>query len=68
MRFHSDLKNIRTFASEFFYIITLKLSQLTSFPELTAAFSTLEKLVWLRLSDETAHFTVVPDTGSQIWS
>ncbi|EHK41823.1 hypothetical protein TRIATDRAFT_321980 [Trichoderma atroviride IMI 206040] len=50
MRFHSDLKNIRTFA------------------KLTAAFSTLEKLVWLRLSDETAHFTVVPDTGSQIWS
>ncbi|PNP53418.1 hypothetical protein THARTR1_06112 [Trichoderma harzianum] len=36
--------------------------------ELTAAFSGLEKLVWLRLSDDTAHFTVVPDTGSQIWS
>ncbi|KAL7945522.1 Hus1-like protein [Trichoderma barbatum] len=50
MRFHSDLKNIRTFA------------------KLTAAFSALEKLVWLRLSDDTAHFTVVPDTGSQIWS
>ncbi|KAL7922398.1 checkpoint protein Hus1/Mec3, partial [Trichoderma austrokoningii] len=45
-----------------------ELKNIRTFAKLTAAFSTLEKLVWLRLSDTTAHFTVVPDTGSQIWA
>ncbi|KAH6611338.1 HUS1 checkpoint protein [Trichoderma cornu-damae] len=44
------------------------LKNIRTFAKLTAAFSALEKLVWLRLSNEIAHFTVVPDTGSQIWS
>ncbi|KAJ6781015.1 hypothetical protein PWT90_10106 [Aphanocladium album] len=36
--------------------------------ELTAALSSLEKIAWVRLSDETARFTVIPDMGSQVWA
>lgn len=38
------------------------------FPELTAALSSLEKIAWVRLSDDTARFTVIPDMGSQVWA
>ncbi len=37
-------------------------------PELTAALSSLEKIAWVRLDDETIRFTVIPDTGSQVWA
>lgn len=36
--------------------------------ELTAALSSLEKIAWVRLSDDTARFTVIPDMGSQVWA
>jgi HUS1 checkpoint protein len=36
--------------------------------ELTAALASLEKIAWLRLDDATARFTVIPDTGSQVWA
>lgn len=36
--------------------------------ELTAALGSLEKIAWLRLSDDTARFTVIPDMGSQVWA
>lgn len=31
--------------------------------ELVAALSSLEKIAWVRLDDETVRFTVIPDTG-----
>jgi hypothetical protein len=36
--------------------------------ELTAALSSLEKIAWMRLDDETVRFTVIPDQGSQVWA
>lgn len=30
--------------------------------------SSLEKIAWVRLDDETVRFTVIPDTGSQVWA
>lgn len=33
-----------------------------------AALNSLEKIAWVRLDDETARFTVIPDTGSQVWA
>ena len=38
------------------------------FAELVAALNTLEKIAWVRLDDDTARFTVIPDTGSQVWA
>lgn len=42
--------------------------RLPLWPELTAALSSLEKIAWVRLSDDTARFTVIPDMGSQVWA
>ena len=39
-----------------------------SIAELTAALSSLEKIAWVRLSDDTVRFTVIPDMGSQVWA
>lgn len=33
-----------------------------------AALNTLEKIAWVRLDDDTVRFTVIPDTGSQVWA
>ena len=33
-----------------------------------AALNSLEKIAWVRLDDDTARFTVIPDTGSQVWA
>jgi HUS1 checkpoint protein len=30
--------------------------------------NSLEKIAWMRLDDETVRFTVIPDTGSQVWA
>lgn len=38
------------------------------FEELVAALNTLEKIAWMRLDNETVRFTVIPDTGSQVWA
>jgi hypothetical protein len=89
MRFRTELKNIRTFASEFSQVGVMEapafLSVLSLFfqkapastakyangpflTEFTAALSTLEKIAWVRLSDDTVRFTVIPDMGSQVWA
>ncbi|RYO76005.1 hypothetical protein DL762_007835 [Monosporascus cannonballus] len=39
-----------------------------TFSKLVAALNSLEKIAWVRLDDETARFTVIPDTGSQVWA
>ena len=41
---------------------------LTLLSELVAALNSLEKIAWVRLDDDTARFTVIPDTGSQVWA
>lgn len=77
MRFRTELKNIRTFASEFSFLtdacfcVILTVFMDTSNREsleLVAALGSLEKIAWLRLSDDTARFTVIPDMGSQVWA
>ncbi|OLN85043.1 Checkpoint protein hus1 [Colletotrichum chlorophyti] len=45
-----------------------ELKNIRTFSKLTAALNSLEKIAWVRLDDETARFTVIPDTGSQVWS
>ncbi|KAF9881007.1 Hus1-like protein [Colletotrichum karsti] len=45
-----------------------ELKNIRTFSKFTAALSSLEKIAWVRLDDETARFTVIPDTGSQVWS
>ncbi|GAW17441.1 hypothetical protein ANO14919_068980 [Xylariales sp. No.14919] len=39
-----------------------------TFSKLVAALSSLEKIAWMRLDDETVRFTVIPDSGSQVWA
>jgi HUS1 checkpoint protein len=71
MRFKTELKNIRTFASTSFLLVTGLYSQGRAdavVQELTAALASLEKIAWVRLSDDTARFTVIPDMGSQVWA
>lgn len=36
--------------------------------ELAAALNSLEKIAWVRLDDDSVRFTVIPDTGSQVWA
>ncbi|KJZ71877.1 hypothetical protein HIM_08722 [Hirsutella minnesotensis 3608] len=45
-----------------------ELKNIRTFAKLTAALSSLEKIAWVRLSDDTARFTVIPDMGSQVWA
>lgn len=44
------------------------LRNIKTFSKLTAALNSLEKIAWVRLDDETVRFTVIPDTGSQVWA
>jgi HUS1 checkpoint protein len=44
------------------------LKNIRTFAKFTAALSSLEKIAWVRLTDETARFTVIPDIGSQVWA
>ncbi|KAK7954351.1 hypothetical protein PG996_015234 [Apiospora saccharicola] len=44
------------------------LKNIRTFSKLVAALSSLEKIAWLRLDDEHVRFTVIPDTGSQVWA
>ncbi|KAI0534184.1 checkpoint protein hus1 [Xylaria digitata] len=39
-----------------------------TFSKLVAALSSLEKIAWMRLDDETVRFTVIPASGSQVWA
>ncbi|KOS21345.1 Checkpoint protein hus1 [Escovopsis weberi] len=45
-----------------------ELKNIRTFAKLTAALSSLEKIAWVRLSDDLVRFTVIPDTGSQVWA
>ncbi|KAK7967854.1 HUS1 checkpoint protein [Apiospora aurea] len=45
-----------------------QLKNIRTFSKLVAALSSLEKIAWLRLDDEHVRFTVIPDTGSQVWA
>ncbi|XEV05789.1 hypothetical protein FSHL1_011076 [Fusarium sambucinum] len=45
-----------------------ELKNIRTFAKLVAALGSLEKIAWLRLSDDTARFTVIPDMGSQVWA
>ncbi|ODA79891.1 hypothetical protein RJ55_05488 [Drechmeria coniospora] len=45
-----------------------ELKNIRTFAKLTAALASLEKIAWVRLSDDTARFTVIPDMGSQVWA
>ncbi|KAK0651793.1 NUV101 protein [Cercophora newfieldiana] len=44
------------------------LRNIRTFSKLVAALNSLEKIAWVRLDDETVRFTVIPDTGSQVWA
>ncbi|KAK0727377.1 checkpoint protein Hus1/Mec3 [Lasiosphaeria miniovina] len=44
------------------------LKNIRTFSKLTAALNSLERIAWLRLDDDTVRFTVIPDTGSQVWA
>ncbi|ETS77012.1 hypothetical protein PFICI_10886 [Pestalotiopsis fici W106-1] len=45
-----------------------ELKNVRTFSKLTAALSSLEKIAWMRLDDDTVRFTVIPDQGSQVWA
>ncbi|KAK7215181.1 hypothetical protein V2G26_003184 [Clonostachys chloroleuca] len=45
-----------------------ELKNIKTFSKLTAALGSLEKIAWVRLSDDTVRFTVIPDMGSQVWA
>ncbi|KAF6817333.1 checkpoint protein Hus1 [Colletotrichum sojae] len=45
-----------------------ELKNIRTFSKFTAALGSLEKIAWVRLDDDTVRFTVIPDTGSQVWS
>ncbi|KAK0626499.1 checkpoint protein hus1 [Immersiella caudata] len=44
------------------------LRNIRTFSKLVAALNSLEKIAWVRLDDDTVRFTVIPDTGSQVWA
>ncbi|KAK3956067.1 checkpoint protein Hus1/Mec3, partial [Pseudoneurospora amorphoporcata] len=45
-----------------------ELRNIRTFFKLVAALNILEKIAWVRLDDDTVRFTVIPDTGSQVWA
>jgi len=44
------------------------LKNIRTFSKLVAALAALEKIAWVRLDDDNVRFTVIPDTGSQVWA
>ncbi|KAK4215898.1 hypothetical protein QBC37DRAFT_112532 [Rhypophila decipiens] len=45
------------------------LKNIRTFSKLVAALSSLEKIAWVRLDNDTVRFTVIPEmTGSQVWA
>ncbi|ROW09112.1 hypothetical protein VPNG_05729 [Cytospora leucostoma] len=57
---HGDWPTIMRFKTE--------LKNIRTFNKLIAALNSLEKIAWVRLDDDTARFTVIPETGSQVWA
>ncbi|KAE9374221.1 cell cycle checkpoint protein-like protein [Stipitochalara longipes BDJ] len=39
-----------------------------TFSKLTASLSTLGKVAWVRLDDDAVRFTIIPETGTQVWA
>ncbi|KAF4632962.1 hypothetical protein G7Y89_g5166 [Cudoniella acicularis] len=39
-----------------------------TFSKLTASLSSLGKVAWVRLDDDTVRFTIIPETGTQVWA
>ncbi|KAL3425753.1 hus1 checkpoint protein [Phlyctema vagabunda] len=39
-----------------------------TFTKLTASLSSLGKVAWVRLDDDSARFTIIPETGTQVWA
>ncbi|KAK5132496.1 hypothetical protein LTR08_009042 [Meristemomyces frigidus] len=45
-----------------------EIHNITTFTSLAASLATLGHITWLRLSAHDVRFTVIPETGSQVWS
>jgi hypothetical protein len=41
---------------------------LTQVLELTASLSSLGKVAWVRLDNDNVRFTIIPETGTQVWA
>ena len=68
MRFKTSVKNINPFSSRL-YLFVLEVTQFNIQEiELTASLSSLGKLAWVRLDDDNVRFTVIPETGTQVWA
>ncbi|KAK6584632.1 hypothetical protein PZA11_002856 [Diplocarpon coronariae] len=39
-----------------------------TFNKLTASLSSLGKVAWVRLDDDVVRFTIIPETGTQVWA
>ncbi|KAH6715153.1 cell cycle checkpoint protein-like protein [Leptodontidium sp. MPI-SDFR-AT-0119] len=39
-----------------------------TFTKLTASLSSLGKVAWVRLDDKAVRFTIIPETGTQVWA
>ncbi|TVY38895.1 Checkpoint protein hus1 [Lachnellula subtilissima] len=39
-----------------------------TFSRLTTSLSSLGKVAWVRLDDDSARFTIIPETGTQVWA
>ncbi|KAI0398116.1 checkpoint protein Hus1/Mec3 [Xylariaceae sp. FL0594] len=66
VRIRGIVKHTRTSTVDMRFKTSLK--NIRTFSKLVAALSSLEKIAWVRLDDETVRFTVIPDTGSQVWA
>lgn len=65
MRFRTGLRNIQTFTSKslaLFAPVALTRS------EFIASLSFIGKVAWIRLDDDDVRFTIIPETGSQVWA
>ncbi|PKS10737.1 hypothetical protein jhhlp_002494 [Lomentospora prolificans] len=45
-----------------------QLKNIGTFQKLTASLSSLEKIAWVRLDNNVARFTAIPDVGSHVWA
>ena len=69
MRFKTSVKNIQTFSSKWNVSTSLqKILVAYGTIELTASLSSLGKVAWVRLDDNGVRFTIIPETGTQVWA
>lgn len=72
MRFKTSVRNIQTFSSKWDVSYPLQKLQrsLVAYEtiELTASLSSLGKVAWVRLDDNGVRFTIIPETGTQVWA